>query len=142
MPETWVHSLGQEDSLEKGMATHSSILAQRIPYTEKPGRLQSFAWDRTHTNQMGITLEKTICCSLIPSPKIFNQGNRNLKNLKNGRKIISQSKMVKHQNLTEKEHQNSRMSRDKDICYRLMPYLTLVKICQYSFSCFLLEKVN
>ena len=39
--ETWVPSLGQENPLEKGMATHSSILAQRIPWTEEPGRLQS-----------------------------------------------------------------------------------------------------
>jgi len=37
--ETWVLSLGQEDSLEKGMATHSSVLAWRIPWTEDPGRL-------------------------------------------------------------------------------------------------------
>ena len=41
MWETWVQSLGQEDSLEKGMATHSSVLAWRIPWTEEPGRLQS-----------------------------------------------------------------------------------------------------
>ena len=41
MQETWVWSLGQEDPLEKGMATHSSILAWRIPWTEEPGRLQS-----------------------------------------------------------------------------------------------------
>ena len=40
MQETWVQSLGQEDTLEKGMVTHSSILAWRIPWTEKPGRLQ------------------------------------------------------------------------------------------------------
>ena len=39
--ETQVRSLGQEDSLEKGMATHSSILAWRIPWTEEPGGLQS-----------------------------------------------------------------------------------------------------
>ena len=39
--ETWVPSLGQEDLLEKEMATHSSILARRIPWTEEPGRLQS-----------------------------------------------------------------------------------------------------
>ena len=39
--ETWVWSLGQEDPLEKGMATHSSILAWKIPLTEKPGGLQS-----------------------------------------------------------------------------------------------------
>ena len=38
MQETWVRSLGQEDPLEKGMATHSSILAWRIPWTEEPGR--------------------------------------------------------------------------------------------------------
>ena len=41
MQETWVRSLGQEDSLEKGMANHSSILAWRIPGTEEPGGLQS-----------------------------------------------------------------------------------------------------
>ena len=41
MQETWVQSLGQEDPLGKGMATHSSILAWRISRTEEPGRLQS-----------------------------------------------------------------------------------------------------
>ena len=41
MWETQVRSLGQEDPLEKGMATHSSILAWRIPWTEEPSRLQS-----------------------------------------------------------------------------------------------------
>ena len=39
--ETWVRSLGREDSLEKEMATHSSILAGRIPWTEEPGGLQT-----------------------------------------------------------------------------------------------------
>ena len=39
--EAWVQSLGREDPLEKEMATHSSILAWRIPRTEEPGRLQS-----------------------------------------------------------------------------------------------------
>ena len=38
--ETWVQFLGWEDPLEKGMATHSSILAWRIPWTEEPGGLQ------------------------------------------------------------------------------------------------------
>ena len=38
--ETWVHSLGQKDPLEKETATHSSILAWKTPWTEKPGRLQ------------------------------------------------------------------------------------------------------
>ena len=37
--ETWVRSLGREDPLEEGMATHSNILAWRIPWTEEPGRL-------------------------------------------------------------------------------------------------------
>ena len=40
MQETWVQSLSQEDPLEKEMATHSSIVAWRIPWTEKPGGLQ------------------------------------------------------------------------------------------------------
>ena len=41
MQETQLQSLGREDTLKKGMATHSSILAWRIPWTEEPGRLQS-----------------------------------------------------------------------------------------------------
>ena len=41
MQETWVLFLGREDPLEKEMATHSSILAWRIPWTEEPGGLQS-----------------------------------------------------------------------------------------------------
>ena len=41
MKETWVRSLVWEDPLEKGMATHSSILAWRMPWTEEPGGLQS-----------------------------------------------------------------------------------------------------
>ena len=44
--ETQVQSLGQEDPLEKGMATHSSILPWRIPWTGKPGRLQSMGLQR------------------------------------------------------------------------------------------------
>ena len=46
MQETWVGSLGWEDPLEKGMATHSSILAWRIPWTEEPGVLQSMVSKR------------------------------------------------------------------------------------------------
>ena len=44
--ETRLQSLGQEDPLEKGKATHFSILAWRIPWTEKPGRLQSMESQR------------------------------------------------------------------------------------------------
>ena len=58
MQETRVLSLGQEDPLEKGMATHSSILAWRIPWTREPGRLQSMglrswtqlSYSHTHTH--------------------------------------------------------------------------------------------
>ena len=44
--ESWVQSLGQKDSLEKEMATHSSMLAWRIPWTEEPGGLQSMGSQR------------------------------------------------------------------------------------------------
>ena len=46
MQETWVLSLGWEDPLQKGMATHSSILAWRITWTEEPGGLQSMGSQR------------------------------------------------------------------------------------------------
>ena len=46
MQETWVWSLDQEDALEEEMATHSSILGWRIPWTEEPGRLQSMGSQR------------------------------------------------------------------------------------------------
>ena len=52
MLETWVLPLGGEDSLKKGMATHSSILAWRIPWTEEPGRLQSMG----STEQLTLSL--------------------------------------------------------------------------------------
>ena len=48
--ETWFQSLGWKDPLEKGMATHSSILAWRIPWTEEPGRLQSMGSQRVGHN--------------------------------------------------------------------------------------------
>ena len=46
MQETWVPSLGQEDPLGTGMASHSSILAWKIPWTEEPGGLQSMGSQR------------------------------------------------------------------------------------------------
>ena len=46
MEETWFQSLGQEDPLEKVMATHSSILAWKIPSTKEPGGLQSMVSQR------------------------------------------------------------------------------------------------
>ena len=50
MQETWVQSLGPEDPLEKGIATHSSILAWRIPWTEEPGGTQSLGSQRIGLN--------------------------------------------------------------------------------------------
>ena len=49
MQKMQVRSLGQEDPLEKEMATHSSILAWKIPWTEKPGRLQSMGSQESDT---------------------------------------------------------------------------------------------
>ena len=49
MQETQVGFLGEEDLLEEGMATHSSILAWRILWTEEASRLQSMGWQRVHT---------------------------------------------------------------------------------------------
>ena len=49
MQETWVQTLGQEDPLEKEIATHSSILAWRIPQTEEPGGLQSMGMQKSRT---------------------------------------------------------------------------------------------
>ena len=46
LQETWVQSLGWKDPLEEGMATHSSLLAWRIPWTEEPGGLQSMEFFR------------------------------------------------------------------------------------------------
>ena len=52
MQETWVLSLGWEDPLEKGMATHSSILAWRSPWTEEPGGLQSLGLQRVRHDRV------------------------------------------------------------------------------------------
>ena len=52
MQETWVQSLGWEDPLEKGMATHSGTLAWRIPKTERPGGLQFVGLQRDTTEQL------------------------------------------------------------------------------------------
>ena len=51
MQEAWLQSLGWEDLLEKEMATHSSILAWRIPWTEEPGRLQSMGHKESDTTE-------------------------------------------------------------------------------------------
>ena len=50
MQETWVQSLGGEDPLEKGKATHSSVLTWKIPWTKEPGRLQSVGSQKSPNN--------------------------------------------------------------------------------------------
>ena len=60
MLETWVQSLGREDLLEKEMATHSSILAWKIPWMEEPGRLQSGSLKESDTTEsLHLTLPYT-----------------------------------------------------------------------------------
>ena len=54
--ETWVRSLGREDPLEKRMATHSRILAWRIPWTKEPGGLQSMGSQRVGHNSVTFPL--------------------------------------------------------------------------------------
>ena len=62
MRETWVLSLGRENPLEKGMATHSSILAWRIPWTEEPGGLQSMGLQSQMTEWLILSLSHSQKC--------------------------------------------------------------------------------
>ena len=57
MQETRVQPLGQEDTLEEGMATHSSFLAWRIPWTEEPGGLQSMGSQRAGHDRVTFTFK-------------------------------------------------------------------------------------
>ena len=59
MQEMQIQSLGQEDPLQKETATHSSILAWRIPWTEKPGEIQSMGLTESDTTE-GLTLSITL----------------------------------------------------------------------------------
>ena len=61
MQETWVRSLGREHPLEKEMATHSSILAQNIPWTEEPGGLQSMGSQRVKHNWACTIIHGWVC---------------------------------------------------------------------------------
>ena len=66
--ETWFQSLGQEDPLEKEMATHSSTLAWKMPWMEKPGRLQSMGLQRVVCDQATSFLTENCECSLLHLP--------------------------------------------------------------------------
>ena len=65
MQETWVRSLGQEDPLEKAMATHSSTLAWKIPRTEKPSRLTVHGIKKSRTRQSDFTFFLSFLSFLI-----------------------------------------------------------------------------
>ena len=74
MQETWVRSLGREDPLEKEMATHSSILAWRIPWTEEPGGLQSLGSQSDMTEQLHFTpLHRRISLAFKQIPLLSEQ---------------------------------------------------------------------
>ena len=71
--KTWVRSLGWEDTLEKEMATHSSILAWKIPWTEEPGRLQSMvakSWTRLSNFTFTFTIDDSLRCTAETNPAL------------------------------------------------------------------------
>ena len=63
MQEMWARPLGWEDPLAEETATHSSILAGKIPWTEEPGGLQPFGWQRLRHDQTDLALSR-----LTPAP--------------------------------------------------------------------------
>ena len=72
MWETWVQSLGWKDSLEEGMATHSSILPWRIPWTKEPGRLQPMGLQRAGQDSDRTTTKPVVCvCSLNCTLRVY-----------------------------------------------------------------------
>ena len=67
MQEPWVPSLGREDPLEKEMATHSTTLAWKIPWTEEPGRLQSMGHKESDTTErLDVTSQVLFDFLLLP----------------------------------------------------------------------------
>ena len=78
MRETWVRSLGQEDLLEKGMATHSSTLAWKIPWMEEPGRLQSVGSQRVRHDRTTSISFHFLFTPQIPEPDVGTPHSQNL----------------------------------------------------------------
>ena len=83
MWETWVRSLGREDPLEKEMATHSCILAWRIPWTEEPGGLQSMGSQRVGHDWLTLLTYRTLECvrsiELLSNTLILLVSNKGLR---------------------------------------------------------------
>ena len=105
MQETWVWSLGLEDLLEKEMATHSSILAWRIPWTEEPGRQLSMRSQRVRHNLETKQLQQQQDCGTTLSKKI----------------------KVRELNLSSK---NSSFTLILSPCYKRSAFITL--LCRYA----------
>ena len=79
MQETWVWSLGWKDPMEKEMATHSSILAWEIPWTEGPGRLQFTGLQKSQTWQwLNNNNKYTSSCTLVVKEKKKRMKSRKL----------------------------------------------------------------
>ena len=75
----WVPSLGEEDPLKEGMATHFSILAWRIPWTEEPGGLQSTGWQsQTQLKRLSMTLMEEHRSPTTPSRWLRQELSRQL----------------------------------------------------------------
>ena len=71
MQETRVQFLGEENPLEKEMATHSSILPWRVPWTEEPGGLQSMGVTNSRTEQLTYTHSTTTIFSIATSALLY-----------------------------------------------------------------------
>ena len=84
MQETWVQSLGLEHLLGKGMATHSSILAWKIPWTEKPGRLQSMGSQRVGHDLATNIFTFTWCSKSVCAPHHLSSPPFSLKSFCSG----------------------------------------------------------
>ena len=86
--ETWFQPLGQEDPLEKGMATHSNILAWRIPWTEEPGGvIKSQTWlSDSHLTLSSFLVKASLCWAFdrgADRASVFRLCNREKKNMRN-----------------------------------------------------------
>ena len=88
MLETWVRSLGWEDSLEEEMATHSRILAWRIPWTEEPGRLQSMGLQRVGSNFHFHFFFQRQNCTSFGAGRVGRVGGRTGRKKPNSKTII------------------------------------------------------
>ena len=91
MQETWVQSLGREDPLEEEMATHSSTLAWKIPWTEEPGGLQSMGRKELGTADCVCVTEHTHTHkhTLMCADTVIKATYLNIKNSINGQDICS-----------------------------------------------------